>query len=93
MRHPEKMRYMDQLASEARQNRVALKKAFRALWRRHLHAGEILRQAPDFTGFLRRPHQEVLVVMIETGERANDVARIGAHAELRDPANVDGNLH
>jgi len=31
--------------------------------------------------------------VIKSGERADDVTRVGAHAELGDPPNVDGNLH
>ena len=43
--------------------------------------------------FLLRAQQQILVFVIETGQRAHDIARVRAHAELIHPANVDGNLH
>ena len=48
---------------------------------------------PEPSGTGRSPWLCPAILVIETGKRANNVARVGAHAEFRDPANVDGNLH
>ena len=72
---------------------MAAQKTLGSFRRCHLDGGEICRQVLDFSGLFWRTKEKVLILVIETGERANDVARVGSYAELGDPADVDGNLH
>ena len=87
------MRNVDNVASQPAHHCVALQKSLRCLWRRHWNGLKISWQNANFADFLLRAKQEILIVAIEPGQRADNIARVCAHAEFGYPANVDRNSH
>jgi len=72
---------------------MALKETFNGVRRGNYDRLKILGKITDFAGLLQRAQQEVFVFGIKPRQGSNDVARVCAHAEVGDPANIDRNLH
>ena len=93
-RHRKNMRNVNQFAMQPLDDGTAFKVALYGGVR--LEQGDALkirRQWSNLRYFLRRTDQEILVRMVEPGERPYYVPRVGANAKFRDPPYVDGNLH
>jgi hypothetical protein len=90
---PEQMRYVHQVAAQAADHFLALNVSAEGVGSKHLDELKVLRQLADFADLFRRAQQKILVVAIEPGQCADNVAGIRTDAELVHPANVDGNLH
>lgn len=87
------MGHMHKLTLQPVYNGVATQKAFCGLWRRNGNCLKIPRQDPNLANLLAGSEEKILIVAIKPGERAHNVARIGAHAKLVHPANIDRNSH
>lgn len=93
LRQPEQVRNVDQATAVAAHRSMALHVSGNGVWRRNRDRLKILRQRADLMHLLLRAEQQIFVLVILTGQRAHNVARVRAHAELIHPADVDGNLH
>jgi len=54
---------------------------------------EVCRQWPDLGDLLGRTDQEVLIGMVQSSERTDNIPGVGAKTELGNPAYIDGDLH
>src|SRR5438093_13464384 len=87
------MRHMDQVTIQPGDNRAALQMSAHGVSGQNVDSFKIFRKLAYFTDLLGWPQQKIFVFAIKPRQRANNVARVSAHAELIHPANVDGNLH
>jgi len=84
---------VDKIAAKAAEDGAALQVPAKGIGGGERDGFEIVGELSDLSYFFRGAEQEILVLVIELRERANDVARVSAHAELVDSANVERNAH
>ena len=63
------------------------------IWLQERDNLEIGRQRADFGSFGRGTNQKKLIVLVNSGEGSNDISSVGAHPELGDPPDINGDLH
>ena len=87
------MRDVDQITIQARHDGSALQMPAHGIGGKDMDCFEIFREFPYLGYLLCRPQEKICVFAIKPRQRANDVARVSAYAELIHPANINGNLH
>lgn len=72
---------------------MALEKAAGRIGRGDFDRRKVSRQIANLSRLLEGTEQEILILVIESGERANNVPRVSSDAEFSNPADVDGDFH
>ena len=54
---------------------------------------KVLRQGSNRKYFFCIPNQNIFVAMLEPPQRADNIPDVGTDTEIRNPANINRNLH